>query len=146
MPTAAKLVAALCLAALGFIVSEQIKPLMPEGTDFGIFSFVNLALGLICGWVIVGSRAGRGFAAAIGNGVTGVAALVFWGLFVQGCNKMVDEAMRNRYDGPVEAFAAVFELIGEYLVIMNDSTVITTLLVGALILGLLTEFAGRAWR
>ena len=146
MPTAARLIAALCLAVLGFVVSEMIKPLMPEGTSFGVFSYLNTAIGLVCGWSVVGSRAGRGFASGIGNGLTGTAALVFWALFAQGIYKMVSDAMRNRYDGPVEAFAAIFEIIGGYLRIMNDVTVIATLVIGALLTGLLTELAGRAWR
>ena len=45
MPDAARLVAAICLAILAFIVSGQIVPLMPESTDFGYFLYVNIVLG-----------------------------------------------------------------------------------------------------
>ena len=50
-----------------------------------------------------GQTRGRGWTAGINNGLTGVASLVFWALFVQGCYEMFRLAMRNRYDGPFEA-------------------------------------------
>ena len=60
MPTAARLMAALCLAVVGLVVSEMVKPLMPESTDFGYFVQVNIVLGLGVGWFVMGRRAGRG--------------------------------------------------------------------------------------
>ena len=146
MPTAARLTAAICLAALGFIASELIKIIMPASTVFGVFSYVNAALGLLCGWIIVGGRAGRGYSAAISNGFTGMAAMVFWGLFIQGANEMTRLAMRHRYDGPFEALVAIFELMVEYAAIMVNALLISTLLFGAIITGYLTEFAARRWR
>lgn len=146
MPTAAKLVGGLCLAILGYIASELIKPLMPAGTAFGIFNYVNMTLGFVCGWVVVGPRAGRGWASGISNGFTGTVALVAWGLFVQGANEMVARAMKHRYDGPVEAFAATFEIIIEYAGIMADASVLIPLAIGAVITGLCAEYAGKHWK
>ena len=146
MPDAARLVAALCLALIAFIVSGQVMPLMPEGTDFGYFTYVNIALGLLCGWIVMGKRAGRGVVAAINNGATGVAALVFWGLFVQGINEMVRLAMRNRYDGPFEAIMAIFEISLEYAMVLLTPGIILVLVVGAVLSGLATDFAKSRWR
>lgn len=146
MPTAAKLIAAICLAVLGFAVSELIKTQMPASTGFGRFSLINAAIGFACGWVVVGSRAGRGFAAGISNGFTGVVALVFWALFLQAVNEMVIRSMKHRYDGVVEAFADVFELcvrLGENLI---NAPVILSLVLGAIATGYLSEFAARHWR
>ena len=70
MPDAARLVAAVSLAIIAWIVSGLIPPLMPEGTDFGYFAFVNVGLGILCGWLVMGRRAGRGITAAINNGLT----------------------------------------------------------------------------
>lgn len=145
MPTASKLVAAVCLAIIAFIVSGQIMPLMPEGTDFGYFTVVNIALGLIVGWVAMGKRAGRGFAAAVTNGLTGIALLVFWGLFVQGCYEMFRRAMRNRYDGPFEAVMAIFEIGVGYGAVLLATNIIGTLLIGGVIAGLATDFANKRW-
>lgn len=146
MPTAAKLVAGLCLAALGYLVSDQIRLLLPANTDFGAFNYVNAAIGLLCGWLVIGSRAGRGTAAAIGNGFTGTMAMVVWGLFVQACNEMVAESLKRRYDTVVEAIASVFEHMIEFGQTMLVPEVILTLLVGGIATGLVAEFAAGRWR
>ena len=146
MPTAAKLVAALCLAALGYATSELIKTIMPASTDFGVFSIVNLVLGLAIGWLVVGTRAGRGMSAAISNGFTGMVFLVFWGLFIQGANEMTRLAMRHRYEGPFEAVVAIFELMVDYGQTILDLKVILLLLIGSIITGVLAEIAAQRWR
>lgn len=147
MPDAARLVAALCLMLIAFIVSGQVMPLMPEGTDFGYFTYVNMAIGFLSGWIVMGKRAGRGGVWAINNGITGVAAMLFWALFVQGCYEMVRLAMRNRYDGPFEAIMAIFEIGIEYAVIvLSAPNIVITLIVGAVCAGVATEFAKSRWR
>jgi hypothetical protein len=146
MPDAARLVAALSLALIAFVVSGLIMPLMPEGTNFGWFTYVNIVLGVLCGWIVMGKRAGRGITPAINNGLTGVAALVFWGLFVQGGYEMVRLAMRNRFDGPLDAFSVIFEIGLDYGITIFEPTVVLTLLAGAVLAGLATEFAWRSWR
>ena len=146
MPTAARLVAALCLAALAYVVSGMVMPLMPENTDFGYFIPINIGLGLLVGWVAMGKRAGRGTTAAINNGLTGVFLLMLWGIGVQATNEMVRLAMRNRYDGPLEALTAIFEIGAEYALIIATVPIGVVLLIGAVVSGLLTEFAGNRWR
>ena len=147
MPTAARLTAALSLMLIAFIVSGQVMPLMPEGTDFGYFTWVNMAIGFLTGWIVMGKRAGRGGVWAINNGVTGVAAMVFWALFVQGCYEMVRLAMRNRYDGPFEAVMAIFAIGIDYaMTVLSAPNILVTLLVGALAAGYATEFAKARWR
>lgn len=146
MPTAARLIAALCLVVLAFVVTTQVIPLFPEGTDFGYFLWVNMTIGALCGWIVMGKRAGRGITPAINNGFTGVTAMMFWGLFVQGTNEMVRLAMRNRYDGPFEAIIAIFEIGYEYALTIAVPGIILTLLIGSLISGLATEYAWRRWR
>ena len=146
MPTAAKLVAAVCLAALAFFTGETIKTLMPASTDFGMFTFVNIALGLVVGWLIMGPRAGRGMSAAISNGVTGTVALVFWALFVQAANEMVARSMARKYDTVMEALAGIFELIVEYGTILLDVRIILMLLCGGILTGIFAEIASARWR
>ncbi len=146
MPNAARLAAAVSLAILAFIISGQVMPLMPEGTDFGYFTVVNMTLGVLCGWIGMGRKAGRGLVGAINNGFTGMATLIFWGLFVQGCYEMFRRAMRNRYDGPFEAVAAIFEIGGiEYGTVLLNANIIVTAIVGGILAGLATEYAFRRW-
>ena len=133
MPTGAKLTAALCLTFLAFILSEQIKPLMPEGTAFGNFTFLNMGIGVIVGWVVMGKRAGRGTVPAINNGISGVAVMLFWGLFIYGAKEMFRLAMRNRYDGPFEALSQIFVIGLDYASDIFVPHVIATVLVLSLI-------------
>lgn len=146
MPTAARLVAALCLALLAFIVTGQVKELFPEGTYFGNFLIVNIVLGLICGWVVMGKRAGRGITPGINNGLTGVAVLLIWAILVQSLNEMVNLAMRNRYGGPFEAITDTFRIAADYGYQIIAPNIIWTLILGAVLAGLATEFASRMWR
>lgn len=145
MPTAARLTASACLALLAFILSGQIMPLMPEDTDFGYFTLVNIVLGILVGWVFMGRHVNFGFAASVTNGLTGVLVLVFWGLFVQGANEMIRLAMRNRYDGPFEAIFAIFEHMVEYGLVLLNPLLLATMAIGGILSGLATNFAWRRW-
>jgi len=146
MPDAARLASALSLALLAFIVSGQYMPLMPEGTDFGYFTWINVTLGVVCGWVTIGPRAGRGFTAAINNGLAGMAMMVFWALFVQGAYEMFSRAMRNRYDGPFEALGAIFVISIEYGWKMMVPHIMLTLVIGGILAGLAADYAKSRWR
>ncbi|MBN9886618.1 TrgA family protein [Salipiger abyssi] len=146
MFTAARLVAALCMLVLAYFGSQYIKTLPEETTDFGIFTQVNCVIGFLCGWIIVGPRAGRGMASAVSHGITGVVALILWGLFVQSANEMVRLAMRHRYHSAMEAFAAIFEIGIDFGQILLDSGFFTMMLAGAIVTGLLSETASRHWR
>ncbi|MGJ8627866.1 MAG: TrgA family protein [Sulfitobacter sp.] len=146
MPTAARLVAAICLAIVAYVVSGMIMPLMPESTDFGYFVPVNIVLGLLAGWIIMGPRVGRGTTAAINNGLTGVFVLMLWGIGVQACNEMVRLAMKKRYDGAIEAVVAIFQIGAEFGVMIATVPIGLFLLVAAVVSGLVTEAAGKRWR
>ncbi|WP_299638645.1 TrgA family protein [uncultured Ruegeria sp.] len=146
MPTASRLVAAVCLIVLAFLVSSMVIENGEEGKDYGYFTYVNMALGAICGWKIMGKRAGRGWTAGINNGLTGVASLVFWALFVQGCYRMFDLAMRNRYGGPFEAVMAIFSIGIDYGKQLIYPEILITFAIGAVVAGLATEQASRKWR
>ncbi|ETX15678.1 tellurium resistance protein [Roseivivax halodurans JCM 10272] len=146
MPTAAKLFSGLGLAVLAFIVSEMVKPLVPDRTQFGHFSLWHAGIGFLCGWIVVGPRAGRGLGAAISNGITGVAAAVVWCLALQAGNRMVVRAFDRRYDSILEAIANGFELIAEYARVLVDGQIVATLLVGAVLVGYLSEATARRWR
>ncbi len=146
MPTAARLMGAVCLAFVAYVISYMVMPLMPESTDFGNFVPLNIILGLLAGWFVMGRRAGRGTTAAINNGLAGVFVLMLWGIAVQSCVEMFRLAMRNRYDGAFEALAAIFEIGAEYAVIIATVPIGIALLISAVVSGLLTEFAGNRWR
>ncbi|CAD0183201.1 hypothetical protein RUESEDTHA_00065 [Ruegeria sp. THAF57] len=146
MPSASRLIAAICLLVVAFLVSSMIIENGEEGKDYGAFTFVNMVLGVVCGWTVMGKRAGKGWTAAINNGMTGIATLVFWGLFLQGCYEMISLAMRHRYNGPFEALLAIFQIGIEYGQLLLTSEILLTLAIGGLVAGLATEEASRRWR
>ena len=146
MPTANNLVAAFCLAILGAVVAELIKPQMPEGFDFGHFTLISAALGLFLGWKVMGPRAGKGTTMAINNGVTGVVALVIVGLLLFGAIEMLDRALNRRYQEPIKAIQDIISLAADYSVTLLAPNVIGALVIGAVLSGLFTEFAYRRWR
>ena len=146
MPTGARLMAAISLAVLAFVLSGMVVPLMPESTDFGYFLPLNVVLGLIVGWRVMGRRAGRGIVAAINNGFAGVFVLMLWAIFLQAANEMVRLALRNRYDGPFEAIGAIIRIGLKDGAVLLAPHIIATLLIGGVLAGLATEFAWRRWR
>lgn len=139
MPTAARLIAAIVLAVVAWLVSDMIRPLKNDGFDFGWFNYVNAALGFAIGWRVIGSRAGRGYWAAGANGLTAGCVLVFWGLFLQGANLMLDKSMNRRYDGPAEALADTFAIMVDFGLLIATPSIVIALVVGSISAGLLSE-------
>ena len=143
MPTAGKLCSAAGIGAVGWFGSGEIVPLLPDGTDLGWFYEVNVLLGVLCGWVVTGSRLGRGYANAISAAVTGTASLFFWALFCQSMNEMLRLAVERRFDGLLEALLATFQVAFDFLVLLMHAPLIAVLFGGAVITGLISEFALR---
>ena len=146
MPDSAKLVAALFLGALGFVLSDMIKPLFPEDFHFGFFNYVNVFLGIFVGWTLVGGRAGRGITSAVNNGITGMVSLIFLGLFVQAVNEMLRLALRNRYDTAFEALLAVMQIGMDYFILMSTVPIWAVAIAGGVVAGLITEVIWFRWR
>ncbi|WP_040544868.1 TrgA family protein [Salipiger bermudensis] len=146
MCTAARLIAALCMAGAAYFTSEYAKGLFDEVQNFGVFSYINTAIGFLCGWIIIGPRAGRGMSAAISHCITGAAALVFWCLMLYSLKQMWDLALRRRYDGAMEAAAGVFEIAIVYGERLLNTGFFMMLIIGALVTAVLSETASRHWR
>ncbi len=146
MPTAAKLMSAIALGLVAFIVSEQFKPLMPEGTDFGHFSLVNAVIALIVGWKVIGSRAGKGVMNGINAGLTGMLAMLIIVLFAHAFWIMVQNSLNLRYDSTSEAVQSVFSMMGEHALMLLKVNIVITLVGGAVFCGLLAEATSRRWR
>jgi hypothetical protein len=123
------------------IISED-----TQSTNFGNFALFNAALGAAVGWIVIGSRAGRGMASAIGVGFTAAVVLTFWGLFLQSSREMFALANKRRYDGPVEAIIGIFEIGVDYLWTIASPNVLGALALGGIITAVLTEHATRRWR
>ena len=145
MPTAAKLIAALAFAALAWVASDMVVPLLDEGTPVGRLHVVNAGIGALMGWRVMGPRVGDGVVRAFGVGVSTVAATLFWCLLAWGGQVMLKNSTRMLYDGPVDALLDMANQMVEYLLLVSTVPIMATLLVGALIGAAVTELAARRW-
>lgn len=146
MPTAAKLFAAVAFAVVAFFASEVYKPLLPEGTQFGLLTPVNALVGMFSGWLIMGRLAGRGYYSAAGSGVRTIGIMLFYVLLIWACYEMLKRSTRMYYDGPTEALTAVMDLIAKYFMLMvSDPQVPIVLICGGILAAFLSEWAAERW-
>src|SRR6056297_384539 len=145
MPTAARAVAALMLAALGWLASGMIPPLMPEGTSFGIFREVNAAIGLICGWRVTGKRLCYGWSNGLSAGLTGMAALVIVSLFLMSLYRMLELALDRRVQGVMEGLVMIFDIATEYALVLLHGPLAGLLVGGGVVIGLFGEWVSHRW-
>lgn len=144
MPTAAKLVAFVVFGAFGWYVSQLVMGYMEVGTEPPLYAEVNALIGAVMGWLIAGSRARGPWMAAISYGLTATLAMLFWWLFLRAFYDMIKASMRGLYGSdPTLAVVDVFRLMMETSLLMAHSTVVTTLIAGAVGCGLITEWFGR---
>lgn len=146
MPTAAKLAAAVFFGALAWYVSLLIIPLFPEGTDLGRFPLVNALIGGAIGWRVAGPKAPATWTAAVAYGLTAAVTMTFVALFLHSFVLMIRQSLRRVYEGPMEAFLGVIDIMTENLAFMATPRVVGTILVGGIIAGLATEWFGRRYR
>lgn len=149
MPTAGRLAAAALFGALFWHVSGLALPLFAaaQSPEPPWFVAINAGLAVVFGWVIAGGRAGRAtWTGAVGNGLTTAVAIAAVALFAHAFIRMIGLSWRMRYDGPVEAVADVFALMAETAAVVARQDVLVTVLVGAAVAGLITEWTGRNFR
>ncbi len=147
MPTAAKLVAAILFAMTGFLAAESFKPQMPEGTAFGSFSLIVGGIGLICGWMVMGGLAGRGYLASAGFGLRTSVTIVFWALLGFSIHRMVSLSLSAMpYDSPMAAIVGIFQEMVKFGRLLPARDVLIALGVGGIFGGMAAEWASRRWR
>ncbi|MWB77042.1 TrgA family protein [Pseudooceanicola sp. 216_PA32_1] len=148
MLTMPKLVSALMIAFLAWIISGLVKAVMPEETNFGHFVELSVVVGLLCGWVVLGRRVNGflGFGIATGIGLTAMVATVFWTLFLVTGNEVLRLAVDERFDGPKEALLAMFPLGAEYGQYLLFRDTILTIVIGGMVAGFLADLSARYWK
>ncbi|WP_054005056.1 TrgA family protein [Cypionkella psychrotolerans] len=145
MPTASKLVAAVAYALLGFLAAQTFVKYLPEGTPLGYFREITAAIGFITGWLVMGKLTRKGYREAINAGLVTALLLVFWALLAFSLYFMIKKSMRMMYDGPMEAVLGVFQLMFDYGKMLLVPDMLGVILVGGIVAGLITEWAGKRW-
>lgn len=146
MPTAAKLVAAICFALLALITCLVLETTLPEDTRIGYLYEVSIAMGAICGWFVSGAAKRTGYAEAAATGLRTAVTAVLASLGVLSVSTMLAISMKGRYRGPTEAVLDIFQKFIEFGMLLFPLMVLGTLFFGGMIAGMATEYAGRRWR
>ncbi len=145
MPTASKLVAAVAYALLGFLAAQTFVKHLPEGTPLGYFREITAAIGFIVGWLVMGKLTRKGYREAINAGLVTALLLVFWALLAFSLYFMLRKSMRMMYDGPMEAVLGVFQLMFDYGKMLLVPDMLGVILIGGIVAGLVSEWAGKRW-
>ena len=143
MLTFPKLIAGLWFAALAWFIGGLAVPLLPEGTQLGLFPYVNLVIGFLMGWRFMGKRAFDQFSQMVGYGITTSGLLMFWGLFTYGGFEMYSRAIKMRYAGPVEALVGMADHIKDYAILSATPSIIGSLVIGGIFGGYVTWFTAQ---
>lgn len=145
MPTAARLIGALCFGLLGWCLAVIATPFLVDSVAPPAFVPAAIIVGLYVGWVYIGSRVTHGYLAAIGHGLTAAFLLGVMILYVHAFSIMVGKAMRRQYGGVMEAVLDTFDLTLREAERFADATLLGTLVIGALIFALIAEYVGRRY-
>lgn len=145
MPTAGKLFGAVSFALLCWFVSGFIPPLLPEGVRTDFLQPINAGIGFLMGWMLLGKNAGDGIVASIGHSSTTMVAIVFWALLIWSGDEMLENSVRLRYNGPVEALQDMAITAIEYARLIATPEIIGSMIVGIVVCAIVTEWAAARW-
>ena len=138
--------AAICFAAVGFLAALAYIPNMPEAGSVGSMPLGVAILGAIIGWRVMGNSVGKGYLRAVGSGWKTMLVLIFFALLLFGIYEMLQQSVRMRYDGPLEAILDVFQRMLDRSIPLLTVPVLLVVTIGGGLAGMLTENASRRWR
>jgi len=143
MPTAGRLAGAIVFGLFGWYYAGLTVPFFPNGIAPSLWLPAVSVVGLVVGWAVCGKRVGHGYNPAIGIGLTTGFALAFCSLFVVSFNQMIMNALRNRYNGTMEAVVDVFNQMIDYGAYFADVGLIAALVIGSVVCAWVTEYFGQ---
>ncbi len=146
MPTAAKLIAAVAFAVVGWLAAGYYVLRLPEGTPNGYFAPITAALGFVIGWLTLGPAVGRGYREAVSLGLRTSLFLLAWALIGFSVYRMIIRSTKMIYRDVGEAMLDVPMQMLYYGKLMGSAPFIATLIIGGILGGLAAESAARRWR
>jgi hypothetical protein len=146
MPTGAKLVAAVCYAVVGWVLANYYAVNMPDASSSGPIREAAGLVGVIVGWMVMGPSVGKGYVEAAGSGIKTAVVLAVVALFLLAMREMLENSVKLRYEGPLDAILDVFQTMAQRSYGLLSLGVFGTILFGGIVSGLLTENASRRWK
>ena len=146
MPTGAKLMAAISFAVVGWVMANYYAMNMPDAAAAGPMREAAALVGAIIGWRVMGPSVGRGYVEAAGSGIKTAVVLAVAALFLLALREMLDNSVKMRYDGAMDAILDVFQTMAKRSEALLSLGVFGTILFGGIIAGLLSDNAGRRWK
>ena len=146
MPTGAKLMAAASFAVVGWVMANYYAMNMPDASAAGPIREGAAVVGALVGWSAMGPSVGKGYVEAAGAGIKTAVVLVVVALFLLALREMIDNSVKMRYDGALDAILDVFQTAVKRSQGLASLGVFGTLFFGGILGGLLTENAGRRWK
>jgi hypothetical protein len=146
MPTGAKLMAAVSFAVVGWVLANYYAMNMPDASAAGPIREGAAVVGAFVGWMVMGPSVGKGYVEAAGSGIKTAIVLAVVALFLLSLREMIDNSVKMRYDGALDAIVDVFETMAKRSQALLSLGVFGTIFLGGIVGGLLTENAGRRWK
>ena len=119
---------------------------MPDASAAGPMREWAALIGAIIGWMVMGPSVGRGYVEAAGSGIKTAVVLAVAALFLLALREMLDNSVKMRYDGALDAILDVFQVMARRSEALLSLGVFGTILFGGIVGGLLSENAGRRWK
>lgn len=146
MPTAAKMVAALCFGLLAAVTCTVLDGTLPATRALGPALYLAVAIGAVSGWRVSGAARRARYTEAAGTGLHTALVATVLTLLVLSVVVMADRALQGRYRGLAEAVQDGVRNIADFAPLLASVPVLATLFFGGIVAGMVTEFVGRRWR
>lgn len=143
MPTAGRLTGAIVFAFFGWYMAGIAGVFFPNESPPTYFIPTVAAVGGFLGWTQCGGRAGMGYRAAIGSGLTTGFCLGFCAIFIVGGMEMIENSLDMEYGSAMQAVAGIFVEMLSFAQELYDIPLIVTLFVGGVICALVTEYVDK---
>jgi hypothetical protein len=146
MPTAAKLVASILLAISGLIVVTVSVNVYPDIARRAVgLSSAAVIIGIFVGWRGLGRKIadddGSGFTAGFKAGVS----MFVWVLFLYALEDMIAGIMDHAYYQPMTAVLVIPARMIVYGKMALNVPIMGTMLVLAVVVGMITKYADKRW-
>ena len=145
MPTGAKATGAVAFLIVGWLLANAYVPNMPFAKPMGFFRELTGLIGLLSGWLFMGTSVGKTYYEAVGSGLKTVFVLTFWALLMFSIWEMLRISTKMVYDGPMDAVVDVFAIMLDRSWPLLSVGCVSVFFIGGVIGGIVTEVAARRW-